>query len=263
MTWGGMGTAIDGYVHEWHRSRLALGASVVDVIENGWEKKVGSWGVFALHRPNGYSAGDQRPGSPALDRGPYGSDAAKHNAQVRSYFVASGLVASQIGSVRRWPPGWPRSRGRVPPPQPAELADHYYTHLGRALDRIPVVDSFAWARMNEDGVVVCEGVYWPPLPRKVADEAVTLAARLADGNTLCAFREKLPAGPGRVTVRHSSFAPESASQPFEAYAVYDIKTSTASGPGAVRHFDADGAEVRLPQERSYFPILRQRTTSLG
>jgi hypothetical protein len=104
--------------------------------------------------------------------------------------------------------------------------------------------------MNEDSVVVCEGVYWPPIPRGVADEALSFAARLADGNTLCAFRKELPAGPGRVTVRHSSFAPEAASQPFEAYAVYDIKTSSGSGPGAVRHFDAEGMEVRLPHERA-------------
>ncbi len=251
-----MDTAIDGYVHEWHRSRLAIGANVVDVIEQGWEKKVGSWGVFALHRANGYAAGDQRPGSPALDRGPYGSDAAKHNAHVRSYFVASGLLTSQIGSVRRWPPGWPRSRGRVPPTP--ELADHFYTHLGRALGGIPVVDSFAWARMNEDSVVVCEGVYWPPIPPSVADKAVSLAARLADGNTLCAFRKNLPAGPGRVTVRHSSFALETASRPFEAYAVYDIHTSAGSGPGAVRHFDADGTEVLLVHDR---PTSRSSATA--
>ena len=72
----------------------------------------------------------------------------------------------------------------------------------------------------------------------------------------------MPAGlpAGKVVIRHSSATEEG---PFEVYASYDVLQRTESSvpladksrgetravSAIVRHFDVDGAELRLPQER--------------
>jgi hypothetical protein len=50
----------------------------------------------------------------------------------------------------------------------------YYSVVERAVDGIPVPDSFAWARANSESRIVEEAVYWPALPRDVLAEAKTV-----------------------------------------------------------------------------------------
>jgi hypothetical protein len=122
------------------------------------------------------------------------------------------------------------------------------------------IDSIAWARMTEQGNVISEWVYWPAIPAKILADARRLEEQIAPGKTT--FLVRLPSGlpPGKVVIRHSAATAEG---PFEVYASYNVVERTESTLPArdknlgdvkvisvnVRHFDVNGDEIRLPQER--------------
>ena len=132
----------------------------------------------------------------------------------------------------------------------------------RKIEDIPVVDSVAWARVNEQGQVVGEWVYWPAIPAEVITDARRLKERLSRDSTKGAFLARLPIDvlTGQVVIRHSSAI---ATGPFEAFASYDVverrlapepatherSVDTSRAASVVRHFDVDGNERSLPHER--------------
>ena len=140
----------------------------------------------------------------------------------------------------------------------AVRVDGYASILERKIEKYPVVDSSAWARIDVQGKVVSEWVYWPAIPARVLADARRLEGLVAPGKT--EFLARLPAElrVGKVVIRHSSATEEG---PFEVYASFDVlqrKESPLAEKSrgdigtvsvAVRHFDVSGAELRLPQER--------------
>ncbi len=102
--------------------------------------------------------------------------------------------------------------------------------------------------------------YWPAIPASILREARQIRDQLAAGSGREKFLAHVPGGlpSGRVAIRHSSAAEQQS--PFEALASYDVIERSASaepltaanstGTSAItRHFDKDGAERKLPQER--------------
>ena len=155
----------------------------------------------------------------------------------------------------------------------------YYSVIERAVEVVPVPDSFAWARINRDGQVVAEAVYWPALPAGVLAQA----RRMSQGDALSRAEQAIKARPGevlvdnQVTIRHTSAAHD---KPFAAHASIDVRVRLAAptrsdsdyrrgagsggvGAGLIRHFDAEGMEFQLPEEVPSVgrpPRSKQRTT---
>ncbi|NVJ22403.1 MULTISPECIES: hypothetical protein [Myxococcus] len=261
-----------GYQHSMERSRFLSGPPGVALRrldEHGFAKVVGPDGVFATHLGNGLVIATPSNGSskeavgvlaPPPDlRYTLGPD--KHNAQVIEYFRAAGVPGDQMGGVHA--NTYLSSHGTTNESRPAQpQVDGYASILERTVGRFSVVDSVAWARLSNDGRVVSEWVYWPAIPAKVLEDARRLEALVASGDK-SGFLARLPSGlpSGKVVIRHSSAVVDGG---FEAFASYDIAEKVlvpsaiaGTGPGAsrptasmiVRHFDVDGVERRLPQER--------------
>jgi hypothetical protein len=262
-----------GYQHSFERSRFVIGPTGAErrrVEEHGFSKVVGPAGVFATDLHNGLvvavpsggaNKGEAKAGDEEAKAG-YVTDPDKHNRQVVDYFVSAGVPKDQIGGVHSTT--YLSLSGSLNDARPAPpKIDGYASVLERKIEKFPVVDSVAWARMNQKGEVVSEWVYWPAIPAKVLANARRLLEMTAGESDKTAFLSRLPAGlpPGKVVIRHSSAtAPQG---PFEVFASYDIvekrpspKTagggnlsSAPLGASVVRHFDVDGVERRTPSER--------------
>jgi hypothetical protein len=241
------------YRHTPDRSRMLTGPNAASRFEDGMQKVVGDWGTMAIDVRNGHAQGVPNADAPTLARAPFGSTLAEHNEHVKAMFVAAGVPEAEIGSVQG-------SVGQGYGGRAGEEAEPYgnrwyVSTLTRTAGGIPVGESFAWAQIDERDEVVSEAVYWPAIPQKVIDEAKALQAKLdAPGgresflSTLAIDRAE--AASGRVVIRHSSAVAEG---PFETHAVYDVTRRTRGGMSHTLHFDANGAEVRLPQERRAAP----------
>jgi hypothetical protein len=258
-----------GYQHSLERSRFRTGAGAAEVRrleEHGFAKMVGTEGVFATDLRNGLVVAVQ---SRSANKGePRAADAVsitnvmdpnRHNEQVVEYFVAAGIPRDQVGGIHA--NTYLSSSGSTKEERaPVPKVEGYASILERKIEQYAVVDSIAWARMTEQGNVISEWVYWPAIPAKILADARRLEEQIAPGNT--SFWARLPSGlpPGKVVIRHSAATAEG---PFEVYASYDVVERTESTLPArdknlgdvkvisvnVRHFDVDGDEIRLPQER--------------
>ncbi|MCE9669862.1 hypothetical protein LY474_18860 [Myxococcus stipitatus] len=245
-----------GYRHALERSRFEVGPSpsgVHRLEEHGFVKVVGPQGVFATHSRNGLVIAVQSDGAPkagaswGAPEARYGAGPDQHNAQVLEYFRAAGIPGDQIGGVHA--NTYLSARGSTNESRPVQpQVDGYASILERKVEGYAVVDSVAWARLDDRGRSISEWVYWPPIPARALEEARKLEALLG-GAGRSDYLARLPAGlpAGRVVIRHSSAVAEG---PFEAFASYDVASpALRQASTVVRHFDADGLERRLPQER--------------
>jgi hypothetical protein len=260
---------LNGYQHGVEGSLFALGGHSKRIQQFGYLKQVGDEGVFAINLNNGSAFGIPNSTAPGLRSGPFGKSPEDHDGFVRAYFIKLGLPADQVTRVRTMT--MLEASGRSDETQStAPAVTAYYSVLDRAVDGISVPDSFAWARVNAEGKVVGEGVYWPPLSAEVMAGARRLRDTLADPSRRSALASRI-AGAGSdstVAIRHASAWIDA---PFEAFPCLDVavvsravaggspvasNTLDTSAPHAsptgqvvVRHIDADGVERFLPQER--------------
>jgi hypothetical protein len=197
-----------GYQHSVERSRFVTGSSINQVLdpvrEFGFSKVVGPNGVFATNIRNGLVIATQSGG---MDKSEVGreQDAAKsehlldpnkHNAVVTDYFVTAGIPRNQIGSVHA--NTYLSASGARDDPTPVPKVDGYASILERVLDnKFLVAESVAWARLDNEGQVVTEWVYWPAIPAKVLAEARRLE-ELTVGSRKEEFLARLPATTPRV-----------------------------------------------------------------
>jgi hypothetical protein len=243
-------------MHSLDRSRFAIGEELRRVEENGYSKVVGPNGVFAINLQTGLAAASQsgtsdKEGMEGVyreEKAGYVMDPDVHNQRVVDYFVAAGIPKDQIGGVHATT--YLSSSGSLNDAQPAPpKIDGYASILERKIDNHMVVDSIAWARMSDQGRVVSGWVYWPAIPAK----ALIDARRLEELTSNSDFLARLPTAPprGKVVIRHSSATEEGPFEVFASYDVFERKTSSVSGGEitVIRHFDVDGVERRLPQER--------------
>lgn len=243
-------SSIAGYAHTFDKSKFRVGRGPSDLSNSGFLKVVGPYGVFAVDPVNHHAAGVANADSPT---GTFTRSASDHEARVLSYFATAGVPSDQVGGVHSTVSAAGGGRGGDPDATRA-MSIQYTSIVGRAIKGIPVAESHAWARFDDNDDVVAEDVYWPEIPTDALDEALTIADQLKDTATAAGFRAKLPAevatAEGRVLIRHSSLAEHGS---FVARGCYDVLMRVGGEKAGVRsgytrHFGPDGTEFRLPQE---------------
>jgi len=242
-------------------SRFDVGANAQDRSEGPYRRVVGERGAFFVDTLTGASLGVLS--APAAAKGlqpaqplPQGltDDPARHSAEVARYLLAAGVPAAEVRGTHvtaTMGGGGPVEDG-VRPAQSSLL--WYTTHLERSLAGIPVEGSFAFAALDQAGKAISEGVFWPEIPADVVRRAVLLRQRLesADGarSYLALVRQARPDlgdGAGEVRIVHTGAGHHGA---FEAQAVYSVVLRpTQGGKAQILRFDAEGAPVRLADER--------------
>ena len=255
---------VPGYQHGGTEvSKFVTGDHTEWIFQHGYIRQAGDEGTIAISAGNGSVFSVPNATASALRSPAYGASPQDHERYVRDYFVGRGLPASQVKNARTMTLLEATGRAdEINNTIPRLTA--YYSVLERDIDGVAVPDSFAWARVNTDGRVVQEGVYWPSLPATAVADAMKLRDLLARPATRRALSARLPvdAASGVVTIRHSSANEDE----FEAFASLDVAVhvpapsaraaanyrplqSIAGGPVVVRHFDVNGQERLLPQER--------------
>jgi hypothetical protein len=262
---------LNGYQHGIDGSLLSVGAHVKRVVQHGYFKVIGDEGVLAIRMTNGSAFGIPNANARSLRSTYYGALPKDHDAFVKAYFIRLGIPTDQVAAVRTMTmleaSGRSDETTRTKP-----VVSAYYTVLDRAVDGILVPDSFAWARVNAEGRVVAEAVYWPALPGEVVSGARRLKDVISDPARRIAIESHIPGpkreGGGGVVIRHASAWVDSS---FEAFACLDVVVLSRAIPGnnadekrgggyatadrspagmiTVRHVDAGGTERFLPQER--------------
>ena len=240
-------SALAAYQHLSSASRFALGGSPVQRTESGMSKLAGSQGVFATVLATGMSLGVSNANSPARARPPLSTDPAVHNAAVRSYFVQAGVPVAQI--LRVSVQAAMHQAGQEGPATTSvhPLLDFYFSTLFRQTPGgVPIVDSYAWARINADNDVVMESVYWPAISAAVVLEAEALSQALGAPSSRAAYLAKLPqdaageSGKGSVVIHHTSGAWPNG---LAAHAVYDVRAGSRT-----IHYDSSGVARQLAEE---------------
>ena len=173
-------------------------------------------------------------------------DVAAHNQMVQEYFVGAGLPADQIAGVQTMYFG--SATGAVgTSAQP--VLESINSILMRSVNGVPVVESIAWAKLTTTGEAVMEHVFWPPIDPSVVAQAASFTASLADSSQHAAFLARLPGTVYKergVVIHHTD--PSVHAAPV-AYVAFDAQIDP-QGSAAMRHFDMNGVEFRLPQEQT-------------
>jgi hypothetical protein len=210
-----------GYQHGFERSRFIVGTNGRPMSEFGFIKVVGSEGTFAVDAANGAVIAIPNARSVEQQKAVwYMLGADKHNQQVLDYFVAAGIPQDQIGGVHATTSLYASGGADDSSAAQPKIAG-WQSILQRVINGVPVIDSVVWARMNEQGKVISEWVYWPPISAKAIDEARQIRAMLLQESDRAAFLFRLPPDlpPGKVVIRHSS---ATVGGPFEVFASYDV-----------------------------------------
>lgn len=242
-------SGLRGYEHSAASSRFAIGTQREERLEHGMRKVIGSNGVFAVEARTKMVLGIPDASAPTRGRPPM-LDPDAHAAAVRSYFVSAGLPEDQILEVRTQTTmqgGGPQT-GEPLNPSMAKVQYYYGCLMRKTPSGIPIPDSVAYARINVDGDVVEEGVYWPDIPARALVDADGVRSTASSSANRAAYLGKIgqlsdtePQN-GHAVIRHTSgFWGGS----FAAIASFDVPRKNA-----VVHFDGSGAVVDLPSERA-------------
>jgi hypothetical protein len=237
-----------GFRQEASNSRFALGTYRETRDEYGLIRVVGSEGVFATRKSNGFVMAIPNGDAGSVKRPPLTNDGDKHNARVLKYFLEAGLPSEQVGGLNASATMAADGTSVGGDLGPDRLLS-YTSDINRSVDGISLPDSNAWAQFNDRDEVVSEGSYWPAIPQSVVDEAKALQAFMADPALAEEYRAKLPTSnrDGRVVIRHSSPTED---EPPRYFVSFDVVERVAPGAVVTRHFDRDAQEFTLPGERT-------------
>ncbi|SRR6266540_21096 len=239
---------IDEYRHTIAKSRFRVGQNSTWVTEGHSRKVSGSDGVFVEDSSNGHVMAILNAHSTARSVPSFGATLAEHNAEVRSYFVRSGLPEREIdrvdGSVVT------SGTGRAIDGIRAELVGAqkvgFISTIRRAVDGIPVRDSIAVAAINKDGDVTMETVYWPSIDPAIVREAKALSAVINASNA-DDYLAKLPHADedraGEVVIRHTAFHVEE--QP-RTIATFE-RMEKVQNSWVLRRYDLSGRQLSWGQ----------------
>lgn len=227
-------TTVKGYAHTAQASRMNLGENVVSDKAFEFTRLVGSRGVLAFGN-HGVVLGVPNADTKLV---PFSRTGEEHTKLVSEYFVRGGIPSDQLGPTQitasMESSGLVADKKRGIQAKPTLVG--YTSILNRQAAGIPVVGSYAWARLGDDGVVNAEEIFWPELPADLVTKASALKASLAT-DAAKALAAKLPqeyAGKAlEVVIFHSPHFQDS----FEAEVLVVAPTS-----GDARRFRADGSE---------------------
>jgi len=245
----GKGSAAAGYVHDLTRSQFKIGPNpTIEIDEPTLRRWRGSSGAWAIDPTNGRSMGILDAGAP---HGPYILDEAVQGERVKAYFIKAGLPADQIQDVRATYEvrGGGPTRNAVSTPLQLHSINSI---LIRTVSGIRVAESVAWAKMTMSGDVDMEYVFWPSIDQETINRAISFKRRLSDNVGHGNYLASLPGAVYRdvgVVIHHTDPSVHAAPT---SYVSYDVTTSP-EGYAAMRHFDENGNEFRLPQEQSTPP----------
>ena len=221
-----VGAPLTGAAYDLTKSRFAFGSPPVRDDANGFKRWVGDHGVVAIEVSGG-EIGSLNGGAPEASLPDWSSDATALEAHVSAYFASFGVPSCQAPDAEVLG----GSGGRT-------------VSLPRSVDGIPVGESTAYARLDNQDQSTSEGFYWPTIPADVVTSARALHDKLADPTELAAYKAKLPAdaqGDGGVVLHHTG---SYSTSPFAAAATYDVvMTVGLLGMPAMLSFDADGNPV--------------------
>lgn len=232
---GEPGKDLTGGAYDIARSRFAFGSTPVLSHENGMSRYVGANGVVAI-TTLGYELGLSNATSPAQGRPDWSADTGALTAHVLEYFGAMGMAACQATPQILASGGGGGAVG-----QPSTTVFYGRTvAFNRVAAGIPVVESIAHAKMNDQDQTTEEGFFWPTLPASAIDEARAFRDRLADTANLDAYKAKLPPesrGPGQVVIHHTEGSPGTTT---ELKVVVAWDTMSGRSP---RSYDTNGVEL--------------------
>ena len=233
------------FVHRLSASRFSVGSGHTQIDAGIMHKFVGDQGVFATFPSGMILATSNASAQVRQHGGPLPGGSAAHNQAVRDYFVGAGLPANQIQSVDIFPVVGSLASTNSSGPTPDPTLLYYNSFIRRQIAGISVADSYAWARINQDGVVINESVYWPNISDSAIAQAKSFAALLADDASAAAYSAKLPSKKrGKLVIHHT---PGEWPGIFAAAAVYDVPDDNIDFVGII-HFDANGVQAVLPHE---------------
>jgi hypothetical protein len=208
------------------------------------QKIVGDQGVFAALPTGKVLALANYDAVVRSHPGPLAGGSAAHNKAVRDYFVSGGLPEAQIASVDIMPAMMGMADTAKQITHAPQLVC-YFSMVRRQIGGVAVPDSYAWARINVDGAVVEESVYWPDIPSTVVMDAVAFAGKLSIDSAEQEFVASLPRRKkGHLAIHHT---PGEWTQGFTAAAVYDVADDNV-GFGATIHYDSASKKLVLPHE---------------
>src|SRR5450432_1327068 len=170
------------------KSHFAFGGPPVRDDENGLVRWVGPDGVVAIEVSGG-ELGLMNGGAAETNLPDWSNDPVALGAHVREYFLSFGVAGCQMPETQAFGGSGGSTIG-----------------IERLVDGIPVAESLAYARFNNNEQTTSEAFYWPTVPAAVVDAARALHARLADPTMAAAYKALLPAadqGEGEVLIHHT------------------------------------------------------------
>ena len=193
-----------GFQHGIERSRFVLGANARSINEFGFSKLVGSEGTFAVSNANGAVVALQHARSAEQQKQVwYSGGHEEHSKAVLAYFIEAGIPRDQIASIDALTSASISGATDGGPTRAESRIRGWQSVLRRSISGVPIIDSVAWARLNDDGKVLAEWVYWPAIPGKVIDDAKRFRARLSENSERVRFShevtERSSAGAGSNT----------------------------------------------------------------
>lgn len=201
---GDSATALAGASWSVTASRFAFGGTPAQQVDGKYTRWVGTDGQ-ATDIGFGYVMASLNGGATAGDRPDWSADSDAMQAHVKAYMLGFGIPACQVGSLQvnaESGGGGSVSSGGVVTAQP-----HRIILLNRVVDGIPLIDSKAFAKMNDLDQSTDESFFWPTIPAATITAAKAFRDQLADAGNLAAYKAKLPAnarGDGAIVIRHTT-----------------------------------------------------------
>lgn len=223
---GDPGTGLAGTPYDISRSHFAFGSAPAQQILNGTTRWTGIDGVVSIGA-FGYAMGSMNSGAPETALPDWSADPVALTAHVRDYWGAMGIPTCQIQGTQVTAMGGSGGFRRT-------------VFVNRSLDAIPIVDSKAYASIDNADQSTVEGFLWPAIPPTVVTSARAFRAQIADPAGLAAYKAKLPTaaqGDGTLLIHHSAVALMPI-PPFKAAATWDVTFGSDT-----HSYDANGVEV--------------------
>jgi hypothetical protein len=246
-------SVLPGYSHTLATSRFKIGTNpTLELNTPQMQRWRGSLGAFAIDPGNGSACGLLDAKSP---KGPYEVDETTHGNNVKSYFVAAGVPADQIGEIQATYQSAVMGGSMIDAGPTPFVLESISSILRRRISGVLVAESEAWAKITTSGDVDMECVFWPPLDRSVIDTAVAWAKTMTDGPTHSSFLSRISSDAAAVkrddgvVIHHTDMFVHS---PAKAFVSYDVVLGTDPG-SPTRHFDQNGQEFQLPHQQSPAP----------
>lgn len=171
-------------------SAFRLGTVVSVAREDGFDKTIGSDGVLAVDVVNGMLMGvlNAKTSYPKFQ-----GSKEEHEAGAKQYFLSRGLPSDQLGRVSSTVSM--SGGGSVREPMNAQPDTVEYTSIAsRVVVGVPVVESQAVVRFEQNGKTTLEMVYWPALPPQAVSDAQTLKAVLSSPALAASYVGRTPSG---------------------------------------------------------------------